>query len=289
MLDRILSQTTQLIDGFWEEAGEAIAEGAEKAKEAATDVINLSGRDLQKGVNEGADAIFDSLAMADSALDEGVKGTFSNLFAGRFANALEAPAQALDKIVFGIPRRLMTGIYDVQRRLFDAGTRILGPSLGGTVRSIGHALLDVGRTFTMTLGESVRDVIRIPGEIVFGTVRHGENAIKLAIAGNGWGALSEFVQLGFQPFRSALGTMVDVNIRVLHGVVSSIGTLIGRGPTRGLTEDEKATLREVYGDSIDLDSIRVRRNDLSHELGIRTHAVGNTIYMSAENYDSNVT
>src|SRR5262249_23137307 len=49
-------------------------------------------------------------------------------------------------------------------------------------------------------------------------------------------------------------------------------------PSRKLTDDEKALLREVYGDSIDLDAIRITEGGPLNN-NMAAHTVGNMIYL----------
>jgi hypothetical protein len=84
-----------------------------------------------------------------------------------------------------------------------------------------------------------------------------------------------------------VGSVVDIGARALQAVASIGQTAIGlEPPARGLSVDEKAYLKTIYGDSIDYDMIRVKpggpRNDK-----MAAHTVGNTIYMPSKYFDAN--
>ena len=83
-----------------------------------------------------------------------------------------------------------------------------------------------------------------------------------------------------------LGGAVDVTMRAVASAASAIGTLIGlEPPSRPLTDEEKAWFREVYGDTLDLDVIRVKQGGLV-TLGA-SKCVGNTVYLADDCFDSN--
>jgi hypothetical protein len=69
--------------------------------------------------------------------------------------------------------------------------------------------------------------------------------------------------------------------------VSAIQTLIGvEKPSRGLTPDEIALLRPVYGDSIDYSRIRIKEGSAGiGDLNNRPFTSGNTIYMKMNKPD----
>jgi hypothetical protein len=73
--------------------------------------------------------------------------------------------------------------------------------------------------------------------------------------------------------------------RGVAGLGSIIGTAIGlESPARGLSDTEKELFEDIYGDSVDLDQVRVKRGGLASVGAART--VGNTIYLPDHYFDA---
>jgi RHS repeat-associated protein len=98
-----------------------------------------------------------------------------------------------------------------------------------------------------------------------------------------------------QGVRTVLGKLVGILINLtlgplliivgglIHAVVSLIegsGPTVKEGVSRGLTEQEKTTLRGVFGDSVDLDKVTVKREGIAALGAPRT--VANTISLKQD-------
>ncbi|ATB46368.1 hypothetical protein [Corallococcus macrosporus] len=134
------------------------------------------------------------------------------------------------------------------------------------------------------VGDAVGGLVTGAKDAVVGLVRNGMEATQTLASGlgqvftgrfrEGFGELARgLVQLGQTP--------VDAVLMVGGRALSAVQTLLGVEPVRrGLTGDEEAALRQVYGDALDYSSISIKEGDagLLTASG-RPFAHGNTIYI----------
>jgi hypothetical protein len=77
----------------------------------------------------------------------------------------------------------------------------------------------------------------------------------------------------------SVGYLIETAAMGAHTVSSYINGTLGLSETRGLTGDEEAYLRSIYGDSLDYDKIRIQQGGIEAMIGMDPHTVGNDIYL----------
>jgi hypothetical protein len=90
-----------------------------------------------------------------------------------------------------------------------------------------------------------------------------------------------FSDMGMGLWKATGQNVVDAALLLGGRALSAVQTLIGvEPPGRKLSESEIAALREVYGDSIDYDAVRIKEGDAGlFSLNDRPFCHGNTVYM----------
>jgi hypothetical protein len=262
--------------------GNAVA-GAAKAVGDA--VVNTAKGVVNAAVSVGQ-GVVGAVKTFGSGIVEGVGGFFGNLVKGRVGDALQSLVRGADKAIFQAPQRLWSGVLDGAEHLVNGASHLLGP-LGGPVRAIGSRVIDAGRTVLDTVVGMQRDVFRTALEVPVGFIRDVESSIKLAAQGK-WGEAAGRFGMAFvnAPVR-LIGGAVDVVVRGVQGLVNAGLTLaFAEQPSKPLTQQEREVLKRIYGDSIDLDMVRVKRGGSTDWAGMAAHVVGNTIYMPDHYYDA---
>ncbi|MBK8012204.1 MAG: hypothetical protein IPK13_12720 [Deltaproteobacteria bacterium] len=84
-------------------------------------------------------------------------------------------------------------------------------------------------------------------------------------------------------FGALIGKGVDCAVLGLAGFVERIQGLFSKG--RSLTDDQKVRYRNVYGSTVDLDSVRIRRGGPLSWGASKT--IGNTIFLQDDCFDAN--
>lgn len=287
---------------FWlEDIGSAIA----SVGKAIDDGVEAVGSTVSNAVRGGAEAadrwLEDNFGPVGGAVGDVIRGAaggvrlfgqglgdiflkpVTNLLQGKVADALEAPIRGLSRILLQSPERFLNGFFDGARTLFDA---IPIPFL----RELTTRGLDVVRTITSTGFGIADDMLRVLPEMATNTIRHLETALNRLLRGDFGGALVSLGWAAAAPFTRFGNFLTDNAFRVLSAIGNIVGVSTGMAPpARGLSDAEKAYLRSIYGDSVDLDQIQIRRADLSLQAGMRAHAVGNTIYLPEEMFNADGT
>ncbi|MBN1208679.1 MAG: hypothetical protein JXB05_27710 [Myxococcaceae bacterium] len=198
------------------------------------------------------------------------------------SDAFQSLVRGADKAFLQAPLRVVNGALDGAQNLLDGASRLLGP-LGKPVREIGTRVLDATRTVADTAGGIVRDVFRTVTETPLALARGVEESIKLAAQGK-WGEAAKRFGQGFADAGvRAVGGVVDVVARGVQGVVNAALTLsFAEAPSRALSDSEIKMLKQVYGDSVDYSSVRVKQGGSTDWTGMAPHVVGNTIYMPSK-------
>jgi hypothetical protein len=208
-------------------------------------------------------------------------GTLINLVHGRFADAWDSAVNGLDKMIFGTTRRFFNGMLEGAGHFFKTATYWLPAKAGGeflrgvidrgvdSFRSVGNGILDIAR-----------NTWRLPFEIGVGFLQDMGGALKYFARGDFGEGAERFGMAFVHPFERAGGYVVD-NVMVGAQAISNVaGNVSGQAePSRGLSKAERADLKSIYGDSINLEDIRIHREDLSNQAGINPHTVGNDIYL----------
>jgi hypothetical protein len=208
----------------------------------------------------------------------GIGGFVSNLVKGNVGDAFESLIQGADRIIFQAPGRIFNGVVDGANDLVDGASHLLGP-LGKPIRSVADRAFDIARTAGNTVLELGRDAARLLPETA---LTFGRGIVKSAgdlIHGNFKQAAKDFGMSFVDAGARALGGVGDMVMRSLQGVASiALTATYLQPPSRKLTDDEKNLLREVYGNSVDVDAIRISEGGPLNN-AMAPHTVGNTIYM----------
>jgi hypothetical protein len=208
----------------------------------------------------------------------GIGGFVSNLVKGNVGDAFESLIQGADRIIFQAPGRIFNGVLDGANDLVDGASHLLGP-LGKPIRSVADRGFDIARTAGNTVLELGRDAARLLPETA---LTFGRGIVKSAgdlLHGNFKQAAKDFGMSFVNAGARAIGGVGDMVLRSLQGVASiALTATYLQPPTRKLNDDEKNLLREVYGNSVDVDAIRISEGGPLNN-AMAPHTVGNTIYM----------
>ncbi len=182
-------------------------------------------------------------------------------------------------------RGVLDDIGDFGRGLFNGFRETAG--------NVINRVVDTGRTFFNSTVEGLigfgRSVIEGTGQFFSGVGQVlNPSPLDNLWRGDFSGAWNEFrnnaagglQDIGGGLIKATVQSVFDTAVVGLNGLVSGLQTLVGLEPTsRGLNEQEIASLRSVYGDSIDYSQIRIKEGHLGIANGLAPHTVGNTIYI----------
>ncbi|HVS03556.1 MAG TPA: DUF4157 domain-containing protein [Thermoanaerobaculia bacterium] len=223
-------------------AVEAVGKGVSKAARAVGKAVKGAAR----AVGEAAGAAWDGVKSAGRTIWNGVRSAGETVWGG-----LESVGETVWK-----------GVEWVGGKIAD-GARWLGPRLWDAGRNLVDGVWQTVRGAAMNVWEGIETFGRGIGKIFRGDVLDG-------LADLGKGLLETFLQ-----------TPADAVLMLGGRVVSAVQTVFGlEAPGRKLSGDEIAMLRDVYGDSIDYDSVRIKEG----KTGVfgasgRPFTHGNTIYV----------
>jgi len=275
------------------DAGKAIGKAAGDVVDAvggaAGDVVDHVGNAARNVVYSVGDAVkatgmglIDGVGsfMQGFALDF-FGGTFMNLVQGRFGDAWESMARGVDKMIFQAPRRVMNGLLEGAGHTLKTMTWILPDKVGGEfARDVIDRGVDSVRTVANGVVDIVRNVALLPARIVGDFTHDIGEALKHWARGDIGGGFERLGMAFVHPVESVAGTIVDNAMIAAQGVGNVIGNVFGlHEPSRGLSADERAYLKDAFGDSLNLDDIRIHRGNISHDAGVAPHTVGNDIYL----------
>lgn len=292
-----LDELGEAVSGGFKAAGDAIDSVTKPVRDGAKavgDAIHGAGHAAGSAINGAAKAADDWLGAnfgpVGGAIGDVIRGgagalvTFGrgiadvvvmpwvNLFEGRFADALEAPVRGLARIFVQSPERFLNGFFDGAETL----TRAIPIPIVSEMLTRG---VDILRTITTTGFGLAEDTLRfIPG-LAINSFRHLETAAHRLFRGDLGGAGLSVLWSIATPFTDTAGYLANTTFRVLSAIGGIVGDLGFSPASRGLTDSEKNDLQAVFGESVDLDQIRLRVDDPSNQLGMAPHTVGNTIYM----------
>lgn len=196
-----------------------------------------------------------------------------------FWNPLKAignAAKAVGGAVVGAAKAVGGAVVDA--------AKAVGGAVGTAAKAVGSAAKWVG----VRLFDGVRGLATGALNTVVGAFRNVGEGLGTFFGGLGkvfTGKFGEgFKQMGLGLVKTFVQTPVDAFLMMGGRALSAIQTLIGvEPPGRKLTGDEIATLRAVYGDSIDYSSMRIKEgNSGLFSLSGRAFTHGNTIYIPPE-------
>ncbi|MEZ0266032.1 MAG: hypothetical protein ACAI43_14990 [Phycisphaerae bacterium] len=252
--------------------GNAVSGAAKAVGEAAKGVAN--------GVAEVGKGIFGGIALFGQGIFEGIGGFASNLAEGKVGEAFKSLVRGADKAILRSTQRVANGFINGAEQTLLGATNLLGP-LGKPAREVIQRGSDMVRTAWNTGFEVARDVFRALPETAITFGEGMADAAGWALKGE-WGKAAESFGLAFANSGARLvGGVVDSGARILQGAADIVQVGLGLAPpSRGLNDDEIALLKEVYGDSIDYESVRIKfGGPLNADINGRARVIGNTIYM----------
>lgn len=296
-------EVADTIEDIGTEVGARVAEVAQTATETVNEVstgviaavtgfisamsgpIAEVGNSLSQAVGHAADGIADAFTLAVDGLGDIFINSTSKLLQGDVIGAAESVITGVDKVALRSGQRLVNGMIDSGEELLKAPTHLLPDPAGSFVRDeVIARTVDIGRTLFNVPSQLARNGFRtmteVPLEIAKGAVKAVGHLLQgeFADAGSAFGM--GFVNAGMR----LVGDVVDGAMIGLQGAADIIGTaLFLHEPSRPLTDDEKALLQERYGDTVDVDSMRVHDGNFTTEyLDMAAHAVGNNIYIPSD-------
>ncbi len=267
------------------DAAKAVGDAVSSAASAVADAVGDAVSEVGNAAGQVVDGIVDTAKLFAEAAHDLTVGVFTNLIQFQFTDAMQSIVDGVDKALFRAPQRLLNAGLNSVEHLLNAPTHLLPDFLGEPVRDVIARGVDMKRTILNTTGEIARSAFRTlhetPIDFLDDLAKAGGHLIKgeFGEAASAFGGA--FVNAGVR----LVGGVFDVAILTIVGAVDVVATgLWLQPPSRPLTAEEEAVLREMYGDSLDYNSIRVSENNITTKMGIASHAIGNTIYLA--NYDA---
>ncbi|MCK6550393.1 DUF4157 domain-containing protein [Myxococcota bacterium] len=244
--------------------------------DAISDAVDAVG-DAIRGIGEGISEVFEGVGQSISSffggISEGIFGFFENLLVGRIDDAFAALWRGLDRALVRSAGQLLDGVLSGVEAVVTGATSLFGP-LARPLRALTDRALDATRSLVMGAWETAAGVVRNVVEGM-GQVARGIGEIFRGNFADG------FRDVGLGLAKTVVQTPIDALLLGLGRGVSAIQTLVGLEPVgRRLTDDEIATLRAVYGDSIDYEQVRIKEGPAGlWSLNDRPFTHGNTIYL----------
>jgi hypothetical protein len=283
---------------FWfgDDIVDAASDAVDTVKDAASDVVDTA-KDVVSGAGDAArDMVYsvgDAIKEAGMGTINAVEmfmqgmvvdifaGTFMNLLQGRVADAWDSITRGLDKMVFQAPRRLLNGMLSGAGNLLKTGTYLFPAKVGGNLlRDVVDRGVDSVRSIVNGAIDIYRNTWRLPFEIGVGFMKDVGEALKHWARGDIGGGFERFGLAFVNPFKEAAGTVVDDAMIIGQAGGNVVGNVLGlHEPSRGLSKPERDYLKSVYGDSLNVEDIRIHKGNLTHDLGMAPHTVGNDIYL----------
>ena len=230
-----------------------------------------------KGVVEGAahvvKGVGEALVTCFEGVGEGLYGFVDNLVHLRPWKAVKSLVKGLEKAVISSSAKLVDGVLNGVESAVHGVTELLGP-LKGPVRFVTDRLMDATRS---VVGGAFHTVAGIARNLIESGLKIGDG-IGQILKGN---FSDGFGTIGKALFSGVIQTPIDAILMSLGSTVSAVQTLIGlEQPGKKLTPSQISMLREIYGDSIDYDSIRIKEGSAGlFSTNGRPFTLGNTIYL----------
>lgn len=257
-----------------------IGRGLKKAARS----VGKAVKSVAKGAATIAKGVAKTAFHAVKGIGEGVGGFVSNLAKGKVGDAFDALGRGIDQGILQAPSRLAAGVFDGAKQILDGATSLMGP-LGKPINTVATRALDGARTAVDTVTNIAREVIRTPFEVAKTFVSGQWDALKHLAKGDFKEAAKSFGRSFSDSAGRAIGGVADVLFHAVAGVGSIVGTAVGlESPGRPLSDAEKREFQKIYGDSVDLDLVRVKKGGLGSVGAART--VGNTVYLPGKYFDA---
>lgn len=236
-------------------------------------------------VEEAGHHLDTQLNAKDSAGDEGE--LFRRILSGeKLSSAQVAEIRAEnDKGIIHVDGQAKEVEFWNPFKAIGKAAKAVGNAIGSAAKAVGNVVKEAA----VRVGDGVRSLATGVVSTVVGAVRNVAEGIGTFAGGVGklfTGKFKEgFQQMGLGLVKTFLQTPADAVLMMGGRALSAVQTLIGvEPPGRKLSADEIATLRQVYGDSIDYSQIRLKEGNsgLFSTTG-RAFTHGNTIYIPKEN------
>ena len=280
---------------FW--IGEDFVDGVEdvatsawdKGKQVVSGVVDhvgTAGRNMAYSVGdmvkEGTTGLVDGAGLFIQGVGRGFGGWAINIMQGRFADGWDEAVNGLDKALIEAPRRIINGGLESAGHFLKTTTYLLPEKFGGDLlRSVIDRGIDNFHTIANGAIDICRNFARLPFEVLGGFGRDMGEALRhwaRGDVGEGFGRLG----LAFvNPFKRVGGAYFDSAMIFGQGASNVVGNnLFVHEPSRGLSKSERDYLHNVYGDSLNLEDIRIHKGDFTtNDVGMAPHTVGNDIYL----------
>lgn len=256
-----------------------IAKGIGKAVKKVAKGIGKAVEGVVKGIGSVVKGVAKGIGSFVSGVVEGTAGFFGNLFRGRIGDAFGALWQGIDKAVIRSTSQLLNGVLDGAEHMIRGAAQLLPkPFQVLTDRALDAARSVITGAFDIATS-AVRNVVEGAGQVL--------NGFGKLLRGDFKGG---FKDIGVGLLKATVQTVADALLLGLGKGVSAIQTLIGLEPVgRKLTEEEIAILRQVYGDSIDYDQVRIKEGKAGlFSTNDRPFVLGNTVYMKGREIDAHL-
>ncbi len=236
-------------------------------------------------VEEAGHHLDTQLNTKDSAGDEGE--LFRRILSGeKLSSAQVAEIRAEnDKGIIHVNGQAKEVEFWNPFKAIGKAAKSVGNAIGNAAKAVGNVVKEAA----VRVGDGVRSLATGVVSTVVGAVRNVGEGLGTFAGGVGklfTGKFAEgFKQMGSGLVKTFLQTPADAVLLMGGRALSAVQTLIGvEPPGRKLSGDEIATLRQVYGNSIDYSQIRIKegKSGLFSTTG-RAFTHGNTIYIPPEN------
>jgi len=235
---------------------------------------------VAKGVGKVFEGVAKGVGNVFKGVFGGIGGFFKNLFQGKIGDAFGALWKGVDTALFKSTGAILDGVLSGTQTAFNGVTELLPGFMNKPVRWVSARAFDAQRSLVMGGLGVVRGVannlVEASGTFLKGAGKVLTGDFKGGFKDMGVGLLKGFVQ-----------TPVDAILLGLGKGISAIQTMVGlEPPGRELTDAEIASLKAIYGDSIDYEQVRIKEGFSGlFSTNDRPFCHGNTIYMK----DSTVT
>lgn len=283
-------------EDLWEGAKDVVTSAVDKGKEVVSDVadhVGTAARDVVYSVGdmvkEGTMGLVDGAGLFVMGVAKGFGGWAINVMEGRFADAWDSAVNGLDKALIQAPRRIFNSALESAGHFLKTPTYLLPKKVGGNfLRSLADRGIDNMRTIGNGAIDIARNFIRLPLEIHGAIVRDFGEALKAWARGDVGEGFKRAGLAFVEPLRRGGGAVVDSAMIFGQGIGNVFGNTFGiHEPSRGLSKPEREYLKKVYGDSLNLEDIRIHKGNLTTTLlGMAPHTVGNDIYLPDEGPDN---
>ena len=159
--------------------------------------------------------------------------------------------------------------------------KAVGNAIGSAAKAVGNVVKKAGER----VGDGLHGLVTGGFSTVIGAARNIGEGLGTFMGGVGKLFKGQFgeglKQMGLGLVKTLFQTPADALLMLGGRVISAVQTLVGvEPPGRKLRGDEIAALKQVYGDSIDYASVRIKEGDsgLFSKSG-RAFAHGNTLYI----------